>query len=178
MSSLLNILAGITQADTGRYFFQNELLDLKNTRYMSKIRRDKIGIIVQNFALIDDLTVFKNVAMPLRYQHMKSAKIKQYVAEMLTAFDLNDKKEAYPDELSGGQQQRTAIARALVKNPELILADEPTGSLDESTGLQVLEIFKRLHKQGKTIVIVTHDQDIAGFCDRVMYLQGGKVNEI
>ena len=174
-STLLNILGGLMEKDEGEYLFQNEELNLSKSRYLVSFRRDKVGYIVQHFALIQDLTVFKNVEMPLRYQKCKSKERKERVNAILEQVGLSDKKKSYPDELSGGQQQRVAIARALVKEPSVVLADEPTGALDKDTGKDIMNLFHQMHQKGKTVLIVTHDPDVARQCDRIIEISDGKI---
>ena len=130
---------------------------------------------VQYFALADDLNIFQNVALPLKYQGYSGKKIKEMVLQALRELEIEDKAKAYPSELSGGQQQRAAIARAIVKQPRVILADEPTGALDEATGEAVQEIFRKLNEKGKTIIIVTHDAKVAEHCGRIIYVKDGGV---
>lgn len=176
-STLLNILGGLSGMDEGKYLFQGKALDCNTPKELTKFRRDNIGFVVQYFALVEEMTVFQNVAMPLKYQKKKRSQIKERVEQALEELEILDKAKAYPMELSGGQQQRVSIARALVKDAKLILADEPTGALDEATGEKVLEIFEKLHKEGKTIVIVTHDEKVASRCERVLHLKDGRWEE-
>lgn len=132
-----------------------------------------MGFVVQYFALIDDMNVYKNVSLPLRYQGIPRAKIRQRTTKMLRNLGIEEKAKSYPGELSGGQQQRAAIARALVKNAKIILADEPTGALDEDTGNDVMKLFQRLKMKDRAIIIVTHDSKVAEYCDRIVYLRDG-----
>ncbi len=132
---------------------------------------------MQYFALVDDLNIFQNVALPLKYQGHSKKAIREMVMDALGELEIAEKAKAYPCELSGGQQQRASIARAIVKRPSLILADEPTGALDEATGEAVQEIFRRLNGQGRTVVIVTHDARVAGSCGRMVSLKDGRVEE-
>lgn len=128
---------------------------------------------VQYFALIDDMNIYRNVALPLKYQGMGGAKIRRKTMAILKKLGIADKARAYPSELSGGQQQRAAIARALVKDAAVILADEPTGALDEETGREVMELLRELKMKDRVIIIVTHDEKVAEYCDRIVYLRDG-----
>lgn len=163
--------------DQGEYRFDGKLLDLDKQKILTKMRKDHIGFVVQYFALIEDMNVFENVALPLRYQKLHRREIRSRVTETLKLLEIEDKIKSYPDELSGGQQQRVAIARAIVKNPQLLLADEPTGALDEATGESVMEVFEQIHRMGKTLIIVTHDEKVADQCDRIIYLRDGRIVE-
>ena len=154
--------------DSGEYFYDGNAVNFKSQRNLTKFRRNEIGFVVQYFALVEDINVFNNVALPLKYQGYSGRKIRKMVMEALSELGIEDKAKAYPSELSGGQQQRVAIARAIVKRPKVILADEPTGALDEATGDEVQKIFRKLNEKGNTIVIVTHDEKVAKNCDRVI----------
>lgn len=136
-----------------------------------------MGFVIQDFALIEEYTVFKNVEIPIRYSNNKSNK-KQRIRELLEKLEIEDKINEYAYNLSGGQRQRTAIARALINDPEIILSDEPTGSLDQKTGNQVLSIFKSIHElKRKTILVVTHNMEIANQCDKIITLIDGKIKK-
>ena len=172
-STLLNILGGLMTMDEGELYVGGKKVDFRKKKYLLNYRRREVGFVVQYFALIDDMNVYKNVSLPLRYQGIPRAKIKQRTTKMLRHLGIEEKAKAYPSELSGGQQQRAAIARALVKNARIILADEPTGALDEGTGDDVMKLFQRLKKKDRAIIIVTHDNKVAEYCDRVVYLRDG-----
>ena len=172
-STLLNILGGLMTMDEGELRVGGKKVDFRKKKYLLNYRRREVGFVVQYFALIDDMNVYKNVSLPLRYQGIPRAKIKQRTTKMLQHLGIEEKAKAYPGELSGGQQQRAAIARALVKNARIILADEPTGALDEGTGDDVMKLFQRLKKKDRAIIIVTHDNKVAEYCDRVVYLRDG-----
>lgn len=174
-STLLNIMGGIMSPDAGEYRYNGEPLDTRSQKVLTGFRRKEIGFVVQYFALVEDLNVFQNVALPLKYQGYAKKKIKEMVMSALKELGIEDKAKSYPTELSGGQQQRVAIARAIVKQPKVILADEPTGALDEATGDSVQEIFRELNKKGKTIVIVTHDEKVAKRCERIIHVKDGVV---
>ena len=172
-STLLNILGGLMTMDEGELYVDGKKVDFRKKKYLLNYRRREVGVVVQYFALIDDMNVYRNVSLPLRYQGIPRAKIKQRTTKMLQHLGIEEKAKAYPGELSGGQQQRAAIARALVKNARIILADEPTGALDEGTGDDVMKLFQRLKKKDRAIIIVTHDNKVAEYCDRIVYLRDG-----
>lgn len=176
-STLLNILGGMMSFDHGEYLYDGKTVNFKSQRELTRFRRNEIGFVVQYFALVEDLNVFQNVALPLKYQGISTKKRKERVMDTLQKLGIQDKAKSYPSELSGGQQQRTAIARAIVKQPRVILADEPTGALDEATGDEVQGIFRELNNKGKTIIIVTHDAKVAGNCERQIYLRDGRIQE-
>ena len=169
-STLLNILGGMMSFDRGEYIYDGKTVNFKSQRELGRFRRNEIGFVVQYFALVEDLNVFQNVALPLKYQGLPSKKIRAKVMDTLQELGISDKAKDYPSELSGGQQQRTAIARAIVKQPRVILADEPTGE-------EVQGIFRELNSKGKTIIIVTHDARVAGICERRIFLRDGMVQE-
>lgn len=177
-STLLNIIAGLTPLTEGIYYYQNNRLDIDNYYVMEKFRHDKIGVILQRFALIEDLSVYENIALPLKYQKISSKEIKRRVLDVMGELGLTDKKNYYPEELSGGQQQRVAIAWALIKQPEIVIADEPTGALDEDNTKKVINIMKKMNQRGITLIIATHDKNISDICDRTLFLKDGIVEEI
>lgn len=176
-STLLNILGGMMSMDSGSYLYHGKSINFNRQRELTRFRRDEIGFVVQYFALVEDLNIFQNVALPLRYQGYHKKEIRNLVTHALHELGIEDKAKAYPNELSGGQQQRAAIARAVVKQPSVILADEPTGALDEATGESVIEIFQKMNQNGKTVIIVTHDAKVAGQCQRTIQMKDGRVTE-
>lgn len=132
---------------------------------------------MQHFALVSDMTIFENTALPLTYRKISRKKIRKYVENVLTELDIIEHKHKYPHELSGGQKQRAAIARAIVTNPKLILADEPTGSLDEENGNMIMDILEKFHQKGVTIVMVTHDADLANKASRIVHIREGSISD-
>lgn len=174
-STLLNILGGVCTPTGGSYFFEGKEVSQFSARQLADFRNQKIGFVVQHFALIQDMTVFQNIALPLRYRGYSRKKIEERVYELLDQFELDEKENTIPPELSGGQCQRTAIARAIAGHPELLLADEPTGALDEETGGKILRIFQELNQGGMTIIIVTHDGEIAAGCRRRVHMRDGMI---
>ena len=172
-STLLNILGGLMTMDEGELRVGGKKVDFRKKKYLLNYRRREVGFVVQYFALIDDMNIYKNVSLPLRYQGIPRAKIRQRTTKMLRNLGIEEKAKSYPGELSGGQQQRAAIARALVKNAKIILADEPTGALDEDTGNDVMKLFQRLKMKNRAIIIVTHDSKVAEYCERIVYLRDG-----
>ena len=172
-SPLLNIIGGLMTMDDGELYIGGEKVDFRKKKYLLNYRRKEVGFVVQYFALIEDMNIYKNVSLPLKYQGMKGRKIRGKTMKMLKKLGIADKARSYPSELSGGQQQRAAIARALVKDPAIILADEPTGALDEETGKEVMRLLQELKMKDRVILIVTHDDKVAEYCDRTIYLRDG-----
>lgn len=174
-STLLNVLGGLIRADKGTYLFENKQINNLNQKQLSTFRSENIGFILQYYALLDDRTVFKNIALPLKYGKNKKRDITAKTEKLLEKMEIYEKRNNYPCELSGGQCQRAAIARALANDPEVILADEPTGSLDSCTEMMIMEMFKQMNREGKTIIIVTHDESVAKYCDRIITIKDGIV---
>ena len=172
-STILNILGCIDRATKGDYYFRGKKISLYSDKELAKIRNEEIGFVLQYFGLVPTYTVYENIELPLVYAKSKNKKEK--VNAMLKKLEILDKKEKLPSELSGGQNQRVAIGRALVNNPSIILADEPTGALDKNTSRQVINLLKELNKEGKTVIIITHDEKISKECNRVINLEDGMV---
>lgn len=177
-SSLMNIIGCLDIADSGDYKLDGTPIEDYTEKELSYIRNKKIGFVFQNFNLISKLTAEENVELPLIYQGVKKAERAERVAKALERVQLLNRANHYPTELSGGQQQRVAIARAIVTKPSLILADEPTGNLDSKTTLEIMEIFHELHKQGNTIVLITHDDNVADQAPRKLFIKDGRVSEV
>ncbi|HUF37257.1 MAG TPA: ABC transporter ATP-binding protein [Anaerolineales bacterium] len=174
-STLLNVISGIDDADAGQVWFNGENLTAMRERERTLFRRKHIGFIFQFFNLIPTLTVWENVTLPLE---LLGTRTFTPAAEMLEAVGLGDRGATYPDKLSGGEQQRVAIARALVHDPLLVLADEPTGNLDEETGKKVLDLLDSLtRRRGKNLILVTHSLEAAGYADRILQLRDGRLFE-
>jgi putative ABC transport system ATP-binding protein len=174
-STLINIIGGLDSPDRGQVIVKGEDITRMDDRRLTLFRRDKIGIIFQFFNLLPILTIQENISLPY---HLKegSNTIETNVNQLLREMGLFDRRKHRPHELSGGEMQRVAICRALINDPEIILADEPTGNLDSSTGSQVLEILRRLkEEQGKTILLVTHSQEGAAIADRMLKMQDGRL---
>ncbi|MGD9050149.1 MAG: ABC transporter ATP-binding protein [Anaerolineae bacterium] len=175
-STLLNLISGIDLVDGGDIQVNGQRLTSLNERQRTLFRRQNIGFIFQFFNLIPTLTVWENVVLPLELAGMDNGDARRRAETLLGAVGLLDRKDTFPDRLSGGEQQRVAIARALVHDPVLVLADEPTGNLDEETGRQVMDLLDRLTRQaGKNLVLVTHSNEAAAYADRVLTLYDGKL---
>jgi putative ABC transport system ATP-binding protein len=174
-STLLNIVGLLDDLDGGSYLFNDiEVADF-NERKRSDLRKHNIGFVFQSFNLIDELTVFENVELPLIYTKVPVAERKKRVEEVLEKVQIMHRRNHFPQQLSGGQQQRVAVARAVVNNPKLILADEPTGNLDSNNGNEVMQLLTELNEQGTTIVMVTHSEHDARFSDRIIRMLDGQV---
>lgn len=177
-STLLNILGMLDDADGGSFMFNGEEITKYNERKRANIRKHNIGFVFQSFNLIDQLSVFENVELPLIYTGVKKAERKERVHAVLEKMQIMHRRKHFPQQLSGGQQQRVAVARAVVNNPNLILADEPTGNLDSSNGNEVMELLTDLNNQGTTIIMVTHSEHDAKYSHRIIrMLDGQKVME-
>ncbi len=174
-STLLNILGTLDSPTSGTYFFEGKRVDTMNENQLTALRKGNIGFIFQSFNLIDELTVYENVELPLVYTGVKAGKRKEKVTEILEKVNLQHRANHYPQQLSGGQQQRVAIARAVVTDCKLLFADEPTGNLDSTNGVEVMELLSQLNRQGTTIIIVTHSQRDAMYAHRVIQLLDGQI---
>ena len=174
-STLLNIISCMDNKYDGEYLLNKETMTNKKLNELANIRNNTFGFIFQNFNLLPKLTSYENIEIPLIYKRVAKKKRKEIIINIATSLEIEDRLNHKPKELSGGEQQRVAIARALVTNPSVILADEPTGALDEKTGKQILKILKDLNKQGKTVIIVTHDLELSRTTDRTITLSDGKI---
>ena len=172
-STLMHILGCLDSPDSGQFFFEGKEISRMNKNELAKIRNRKIGFVFQFFNLLPRLSALENVELPLLYAGHPAAKYE--AATALERVDLGSRMYHEPSQLSGGQQQRVAIARALVTNPSLILADEPTGNLDTKSNEEILKIFQELNQEGRTIIIVTHDQGIAHKCRRQIKIRDGRI---
>ena len=173
-STLLNILGLLDDSDNGSFVFNGVEVGKFNERKRAEMRKHNIGFVFQSFNLIDELTVYENVELPLIYTGVKTADRKAQVEAVLDKMKIMHRRNHYPQQLSGGQQQRVAVARAVVNNPKLILADEPTGNLDSANGNEVMELLTDLNEQGTTIIMVTHSEHDARFSHRIIRMLDGQ----
>ncbi len=175
-STAMNMIGCLDIPTTGQIYLSGKDISKLTESTLAQIRGKKIGFIFQKFNLLNSLTAKENVMIPMRFQDANPGKIDSKAEELLDLVELRDRMNHKPNELSGGQQQRVAIARSLSNDPEVILADEPTGNLDSNTGVKVLDFLKKLHKEkGTTIILVTHDESVAKQADRVEYLSDGQI---
>ena len=177
-STMMNIIGCLDTADEGSYILDGSSIESYSEKELARIRNRKIGFIFQNFNLLPRLTAQENVELPLIYQKLPAQERRHRVKEALEQVELSHRMGHRPTELSGGQQQRVAIARALVTKPSLFLADEPTGNLDSKTEQEIMTLFHTLHHAGNTIVLITHDSQVAEEADRKMQIQDGRVREV
>jgi putative ABC transport system ATP-binding protein len=174
-STLLNILGLLDDPDGGSFLFNGTEIAKYNERKRAELRKRNIGFVFQSFNLIDELTVFENVELPLIYLNVKASERKEKVEKVLDKMQIMHRRNHFPQQLSGGQQQRVAVARAVVNNPKLILADEPTGNLDSTNGNEVMQLLTDLNEQGTTIIMVTHSEHDARYSHRIIRLLDGQV---
>ena len=175
-STLMNIIGCLDTPSAGEYTLQNQQVSSLKDDELAKVRNESIGFIFQNFNLMPKMTALANVELPLVYAGINSKKRKEKAEASLTNVGLADRMTHKPNELSGGQKQRVAVARSLVNNPSLLLADEPTGNLDTATSIEIMNLFHQLHDAGNTIIIVTHEEDIAQHAYRIIRLTDGRVS--
>jgi putative ABC transport system ATP-binding protein len=174
-STLMNIIGCLDVSDSGSYIFDDIKVEKANEKELTKIRNKHIGFIFQNFNLLSKLNAVENVEVPLLYRGLSEKDCRELALEYLEKVGLRGREHHRPNQLSGGQQQRVAIARALVGKPKILLADEPTGALDSKTSKEIMELIKGLHKQGQTIILITHDQNIAKQAERVVTIEDGRL---
>jgi putative ABC transport system ATP-binding protein len=175
-STLLNVLGCLDVLDSGTYELNGRRIEREDRRALALIRNRNFGFVFQLFNLIPRLTAARNIELPMLYARVPRAERRRRATAMLADVGLADRAHHSPAQLSGGQQQRVAIARALVNNPEVIIADEPTGSLDSASGEEIMRIFSAMHRQGKTIIVVTHESTVACYAQRVVHLKDGTVD--
>lgn len=176
-STLMNIIGCLDVPSAGSYLLGGESVGEKNDKELSKLRNSTIGFVFQNFNLLPRETALENVALPLLYGGVGRRERTERARQALEDVGLGDRLTFFPTQLSGGQKQRVAIARAMVGKPKLLLADEPTGALDTASGKQIMELFRELNKQGVTIVMITHEPEIAAYADRTLYIRDGQLSE-
>lgn len=174
-STLMNILGCLDTPTSGEYLFKDKDVSVLDDDDLSTMRNKEIGFVFQNFNLLPKLNALQNVEMPLIYAGIRSQERKMLALESLNKVGLSERTHHKPSELSGGQRQRVAVARALVTKPGILLADEPTGALDSKTGEEIMALFKQLHQDGNTIIIITHEQEIANHANRIIHIRDGKI---
>ena len=174
-STLMNLIGCLDTPSEGSYLLNGKNVSGMNDDELARIRNEEIGFVFQTFNLLPRATAFQNVELPMIYAGMTLADRRERAHEMLRMVELSDRMTHRPNELSGGQRQRVAVARALVNRPSILLADEPTGNLDSKTGVEIIALFKRLHEQGNTIVLITHEADVAANARRVIQILDGEV---
>jgi ABC-type lipoprotein export system ATPase subunit len=174
-STLLHLLGMLDNANSGEYRFLDQPVHNINERKRSDIHKEYIGFVFQAYHLIDELTVYENIETPLLYKKVKGKERSSLVSDILDRFKMVAKKDLFPNQLSGGQQQLVGVARAIITRPKLLLADEPTGNLNSAQGEEIMEIFKKLHEEGTTIIQVTHSEKNARYGERIIHLLDGRV---
>ena len=177
-STLMNIIGCLDTPTEGNYYLKGKLVSTLSDNELAYIRNSEIGFVFQVFNLLPRATAFHNVEIPLIYKGAKKKDREEKALNALEMVEMLDRKDHRPSELSGGERQRVAIARALVNEPSLLLADEPTGNLDSKTGQEILNLFQKIHSRGNTIIVVTHDSDIAQLAQRTMHIKDGKIIDI
>ncbi len=176
-TTLMNILGCLDRSDSGTYILDGTDISALDERQLSDARLNKIGFVFQTFQLLPGETALENVALPLIYAGVKKQERLERAAESLRRVGLEERMKFYPNQLSGGQKQRVAIARAMINNPRILLADEPTGALDQASGAQVMKLFEELNEEGVTIIMITHDANVASHARRVLHIIDGELSE-
>lgn len=176
-STLMNLIGCLDSPTKGNYYLRGKMASAMSENELALIRNREIGFVFQVFNLLPRATAFHNVELPLIYKGAKKKEREEKTRRALEMVEMADRMTHRPSELSGGERQRVAIARALVNEPSILLADEPTGNLDSKTGAEILKLFHKLHSQGNTIIVVTHDRDIAAQSQRIIYLRDGKIEK-
>lgn len=176
-TTLMNIIGCLDRASLGTYLFEDEDISEMNDDALSDLRLNKIGFVFQNFNLLSSETAQENVALPLIYAGIDKEKRNQRAIDVLNKVGLQDRISFKPSQLSGGQKQRVAIARAIINNPKILLADEPTGALDQASGKQVMKLFKSLNDEGVTIIMITHDANVASHAKKILHIIDGEIIE-
>ncbi len=176
-TTLMNVLGCLDKADSGTYILDGIDISAMNDNELSDVRLHKIGFVFQTFQLLAGETALDNVALPLIYAGVKKEEREKRAAEALEKVGLGERLSFYPSQLSGGQKQRVAIARAMINNPRILLADEPTGALDQASGRQVMELFRKLNEEGTTVIMITHDANVAKNAEKVMYIVDGELSD-
>lgn len=174
-TTLLNIIGLLDSADSGEYRLENKLVNNLNRSQKVKYRRDHIGFVFQSFNLVPNMNVITNVAMPLAYSGVRYLKRLRLASDMCERLDLRQKEYYLPNQLSGGQRQKAAIARALINNPSLVVADEPTGNLDSDSSRTIMELLKELNDRGNTVIMVTHNPELTAYASRIVYMRDGRI---
>lgn len=170
-STLMNILGALDSPTSGQYLFNGESVEGFKDKKLSDFRNNTVGFVFQRFNLLNNISVFENVALPAKYAGLKD--IEKKVMGSLKTVGIEEKRKNKANELSGGEMQRVAMARALIMSPSIIMADEPTGNLDSTTGVEIMELIAKLHKKGHTIILVSHDQYVANYADRILEIKDG-----
>ncbi len=176
-STLMNLIGCLDTPSKGSYLLNDKQVSQMNDDELARIRNEEIGFVFQTFNLLPRATALHNVELPLIYAGVSAKTRHERATQALDRVELSDRKKHRPNELSGGQRQRVAIARALVNNPSILLADEPTGNLDSKTGVEIMNLFERLHSTGNTIILVTHEPDVAAHAYRVIHIRDGQVEK-
>lgn len=174
-TSLLNIIAGLLMATSGEIEYNGQLITDMSSKQLLNYRRNHIGVILQNFSLLNDRTVYQNIELPLRIHNVEKSKRRELIYKYLKDMGIEDKMDSFPEQLSGGQKQRVAIARALICEPDIILADEPTGALDDYNSKQILSMLRKIADSGKIVIMSTHNMDFVSDCDKCITMSDGEI---